>query len=169
MNGWFPSSRLGTSLQAKLLLCESIIYLLRHAPQAGAWGEFTFPNRRLGARERRDALHFPALRATGVPARRGHKLMVHKTHPSEKLFGTVPHGPSVHPQSMKRYVGGHCPPFSDINWCIGRTLRKTFRNSDLLNAPLSDSVMPPEPGPGRNLSPAPLRPQCNLPTPLLGQ
>ena len=34
---WFPSSRLGTPLQAKLLLCERIISLLRHAPRAGAW------------------------------------------------------------------------------------------------------------------------------------
>jgi len=34
---WFPSSRLGTPLQAKLLLCERIIYLLHQVPQAGAW------------------------------------------------------------------------------------------------------------------------------------
>ena len=34
---WFPSSRLGTPLQAKLLLCERSIYVLRHVPQAGAW------------------------------------------------------------------------------------------------------------------------------------
>ena len=41
-------SRLGTPLQAKLLLGESIIYLLRHAPQAGAWGEIYVPKQELG-------------------------------------------------------------------------------------------------------------------------
>jgi hypothetical protein len=44
---WFPSSRLGTQLQAKLLLCERIIYYCAMRPkqelgenlrsQAGAW------------------------------------------------------------------------------------------------------------------------------------
>ena len=38
MNGWFPSSRLGTPLQAKLLLCERIIYLLHWVAQAGVGG-----------------------------------------------------------------------------------------------------------------------------------
>ena len=33
---WFPSSCLGTSLPAKLLLCERIIYLLHQVAQAGA-------------------------------------------------------------------------------------------------------------------------------------
>ena len=34
---WFPSSRLGTPLQAKLLLCEINIYLLHQVAQAGTW------------------------------------------------------------------------------------------------------------------------------------
>ena len=26
----------------------------------------------------------------------------------------------------KDMYGWHCSPFPDINWCVGRTLRKTF-------------------------------------------
>jgi hypothetical protein len=48
MNAWFPSSCLGTPLQAKFLFGERIIYLLSHVPQAGAWGEIYVPKQELG-------------------------------------------------------------------------------------------------------------------------
>jgi hypothetical protein len=62
MNGWFPSSRLGTPLQAKLLLGERIISLLHQVPQAGVWKQW------------KGGMHyaFPpyGLWATGLRARR---------------------------------------------------------------------------------------------------
>ena len=27
---------------------------------------------------------------------------------------------------QRNMQGGHCPPIPLINWCVGRTLRKTF-------------------------------------------
>jgi hypothetical protein len=85
---WFPSSRLGTPWQAKLLLCEKIIYYCAMRPQqelggnlrsqAGAWERgkggmrCAFPPYRL------QATHEKARRA-GLSVRRGHKLMERRT------------------------------------------------------------------------------------------
>ena len=58
-----PSSRLGTPLQAKLLLCERNHLFIALGGPSRSLGKFTFPSRSLGTRERRDALRFPALRS----------------------------------------------------------------------------------------------------------
>jgi len=63
---WFPSSRLGTPLQAKLLLCERIIYLLRHVPQAGAWGKIYVPKQELGNEGKAKNAALSRLRASGL-------------------------------------------------------------------------------------------------------
>ena len=63
---WFPSSRLGTPLQAKLLLCERTIYLLRQALQAGAWGKSYVPKQELGneGKSQAEKFHRPEAGAT---------------------------------------------------------------------------------------------------------
>ena len=92
-----PKLPLGNPIAGKAPALRENHLLLRHAPQARAWGKFTFPSRSLGTRERRDARRFPALRATG--------------------YGLL----------MKRPVGRASSPAVAISsWCVRRTLRKTL-------------------------------------------
>ena len=70
---WFPSSRLGTLLQAKLLLCERIICLFTKWPKQEL-GEIYVPKQELGNEGK------GGMRCAFPPYRSG--LMVRKTHPT---------------------------------------------------------------------------------------